>query len=310
MASGGDTKAPAGFTDIRPDHWLVRHAPRPWRPYLSLARLDRPIGTWLLLWPCWWSLALAAEGWPSGWLMALFALGAVVMRGAGCCWNDIVDRDVDGRVERTAGRPIPSGAVSVGRAAAFMVLLGLVGLAILASFNGFAILVGVAALGPVVIYPFMKRITWWPQFFLGVAFNWGALLGWAAARGTLELPAVLLYLAGIAWTLGYDTIYAHQDKEDDALVGVRSSARRLGAKTRPALVVFYALALGGFAGAGGAAGLAWPFWPPLALAALQLGWQAARVRFDDPADCLAKFRSNALFGWLLLAAIVAGRMGG
>ena len=308
MASGDDTKVAAGFTDIRPEHWLTRHAPRPWWPYLSLMRLDRPIGTWLLLWPCWWSVALASDGWPSLGLFVLFAAGAVAMRGAGCCWNDIADRDIDGRVERTAGRPIPSGAVSVVQGSVLMVALALVGLAILASFNGFAILVGIASLGPVAIYPVMKRITWWPQFFLGIAFNWGALLGWAAVRGELGWAPIWLYLGGIAWTLGYDTIYAHQDKEDDALVGVRSSARRLGAKTRLALALFYGLGLLGFGAAGATAGLAWPFWPLFAVAALQLVWQVGRVDTDDPADCLAKFRSNTFFGWLLLAAVVAGRI--
>ena len=306
MASRDDSTPAAGFTDIRPEHWLTRHAPRAWWPYLSLIRLDRPIGTWLLLWPCWWSLALASEGWPSLSLLALFALGALAMRGAGCCWNDIADRDIDGRVERTAARPIPSGAVSVRSAAVLMVFLCLVGLAVLLSFNRFAILVGIASLGPVAIYPFMKRVTWWPQFFLGIAFNWGALLGWAAVRGDLAAAPVLLYLGGIAWTLGYDTIYAHQDKEDDALVGVRSSARRLGGATRPALVAFYALALAGFGAAGWAAGLGVWFWPLFALAAGQLAWQTARVDLDDPAACLATFHANRLFGWLLFAAILAG----
>jgi len=294
-------------SDIAPEG-LVARAPRAVRPYLRLARLDRPIGTWLLLWPCWWSLALAAERWPDPVLIVLFGLGAVLMRGAGCCWNDIADRDIDGRVARTAGRPIPSGELTVGQAAAFMVALGLGGLAILLSFNGFAIALGIASLGLVAIYPFMKRITWWPQFFLGLVFNWGALLGWAAVRGSLDWAPLLLYGAGILWTLGYDTIYAHQDKDDDALVGVKSSALRLGASTRLALWLFYAGAAALFAAAGAAAGLAPVYYAALALACGQLAWQAWRVDLDDPADCLDKFRSNAVFGWLMLAAILAGRL--
>jgi len=292
-------------TDIPAQGWIAERAPAWLRPYLRLARLDRPIGTWLLLWPCWWALALAADGRPPPLMLALFAIGALVMRGAGCAWNDITDRDYDGRVERTRGRPVPAGELTVTQAAAFMVLLGLIGLAILLSFNAFAIAVGIASLVTVVVYPFMKRITWWPQFFLGLAFNWGALLGWAAVRGELALPALLLYLGGIAWTLGYDTIYAHQDKEDDALIGVKSSARRLGERTRPFLWLFYAVAIAGFAGAGFSAGHGSLFAAGLLLAAAQLGWQAARVRLDEPADCLRKFRSNTWFGWILFVAIVA-----
>lgn len=294
-------------SDIAPAG-LVARAPRAVRPYLRLARLDRPIGTWLLLWPCWWSLALAAERWPDPVLVVLFGLGAVLMRGAGCCWNDIADRDIDGRVARTAGRPIPSGELTVRQAAAFMVALSLGGLAILLSLNGFAIALGVASLGLVAIYPFMKRVIWWPQFFLGLAFNWGALLGWAAVRGSLDWAPLLLYGAGILWTLGYDTIYAHQDKDDDALVGVKSSALRLGASTRPALWLFYAGAAALFAAAGASAGLAPVYYAALALACGQLAWQAWRVDLDDPADCLDKFRSNTVFGWLMLAAILAGRL--
>ncbi len=303
-----DRTAAGGHTDIRADDWIARRAPGFARPYLRIARADRPIGWWLLLWPCWWSVAMASEAWPSPWLMALFLVGAVVMRAAGCCWNDIADRDFDGRVERTRTRPIPAGDLTVLQAGLFMVLLALVGLAVLLSFNRFAILVGVVSLAPVAIYPFMKRVTWWPQFFLGIAFNWGALLGWAAVRGSLEWPALLLYLGGIAWTLGYDTIYAHQDKEDDALLGLKSSAIRLGRGTCAALWVFYGLAGLGFAAAGYLAGLAWPFWLGFAVALGQLAWQATRLAQDDPADCLAKFKSNTIFGWLLLAAILAGRV--
>jgi 4-hydroxybenzoate polyprenyltransferase len=287
------------FTDIPDSGWIARHAPDRLRPYLRLARLDRPIGTWLLLWPCWWSLAMASEGMPSIWLLAGFAVGALVMRGAGCAWNDITDRDFDGQVERTRTRPIPSGDLSIPQAGAFMLLLALIGLNILLRFNNFAILIGVMSLAPVVIYPFMKRITWWPQVFLGLAFNWGALLGWAAVRGELGPAPVLLYLGGIAWTLGYDTIYAHQDKVDDALIGVKSSARALGAHTRPVLWLFYTLAIVLFGLAGWAAEMSPIFLAGLALAALQLAWQAGRVNIDDPEDCLAKFRSNTWFGWLV-----------
>jgi len=301
-------ETPQGHTDISKTGWVAQQAP-PWlRPYLRIARVDRPIGTWLLLWPCWWSIALASEGAPDVVLLALFAVGALIMRGAGCVWNDITDRDIDGRVERTRGRPLPAGEITLRQAIAFMVVLGLAGLAILLTFNWFAVLVGVASLIPVAAYPFMKRVTWWPQFFLGLAFNWGALLGWAAVQGELSLAPLLLYIGGIAWTLGYDTIYALQDKEDDALIGVRSSALRLGARTRPALWVFYGVAIALFAAAGLVAGHGGLFLVGIAFAALQLGWQAARVRIDDPADCLAKFRSNTWFGWIIFIAAVTDRV--
>ena len=301
------TEAP-DRSDIRTDHWTLRLTPAGLHPYLQLARLDRPIGTWLLLWPCWWSIALAAEDWPDPLLLALFAVGALVMRGAGCCWNDIADRDIDGRVARTATRPIASGALSVVQAGGFMVLLALIGLAVLLQFNTFAIAIGVASLAPVVVYPFMKRITWWPQFFLGLAFNWGALLGWAAVRGDLGWAPLLLYLGGILWTLGYDTIYALQDQEDDALIGVKSSALRLGAGAGTALWVFYQFALILFAAAGLAAGLHPAFLGGVALAGGQFAWQAATLKREDPADCLRKFRSNTWFGWILFASFILGRL--
>ena len=298
-------------------NWVDRHAPAALRPYLRLVRVDRPIGTWLLLFPGWWSIALAAQvdggsGFigrlPDLWLMVLFAVGAVAMRGAGCTYNDIVDRDFDAQVERTRSRPIPSGAVSVTAAWAFLVLQSLIGLAVLLTFNRFAIILGAASLLLVAAYPFMKRVTWWPQTWLGITFNYGAVLGWAAATGTLHLPAIMLYAAGIAWTLGYDTIYAHQDKDDDALIGVKSSARALGERTRPFLWLIYALTVALLALTGALAGLGWGFYAGLAAVALHLGWQAARVRTDDSADCLAKFRSNAQAGWIVLAAIVLGQM--
>ncbi len=294
------------YTDIREDHWLLRLAPAPARPYLRLARLDRPIGTLLLMWPGWWALALAADGLPDPLMLLLFAVGALVMRGAGCCWNDITDKDYDGRVERTRGRPIPSGQVSVAQAAGFMVLLSLIGLAILLSFNNFAILIGVLSLVTVAVYPFMKRVTWWPQFFLGLAFNWGALLGWAAVQGELAWPALLLYLGGIAWTLGYDTIYAHQDKADDHLIGLKSSALRLGPATRRWLWYFYMTALGLFAAAGLAAGLNRWFLLGFAAAALQLIWQVLSLDPNDPADCHSKFKSNNWFAWIVFLSFITG----
>ena len=286
------------------DHWL----PAPLRPYARLARLDRPIGTWLLLFPGWWGIALAARRWPDPVLIALFALGAVVMRGAGCTLNDIADRDYDAQVARTRLRPLPSGAVSVLQAAAFLLLQLAVGAAVLFSLNRASILLGCAVLALVASYPFMKRITYWPQIFLGLNFNWGALVGWTAVTGALSSPPVLLYLGGVFWTLGYDTIYAHQDKADDLRIGVKSSALALGAGTRPWLFMFFAAASALWGTAGRMAGLGMLFWAGLALAALQLTWQAARVDIDDPADCLAKFRSNRLVGWLLLAGVVGSHL--
>ena len=293
-------------SDIPRDGWIDRAIPAFARPYLRLMRLDRPIGTWLLLFPCWWGLALAGARWPDWPLYLAFAAGAIVMRGAGCTYNDIVDRDIDARVARTRDRPIPSGAISARQALIFLVAQLLVGLVILLGFNAATIALGVLSLALVFTYPLMKRVTWWPQFFLGLAFNWGALMGTTAVLGELTLAALCLYAAGIAWTLGYDTIYAHQDKEDDALIGVRSSALRLGARTRPALAGFYGLALALLAMAGVAAGLAWPFLALLVAAGAHFLWQVARVDIDDPVDCLAKFRSNRAVGWLVLAAIFAG----
>jgi 4-hydroxybenzoate polyprenyltransferase len=296
------------LSDIHPGDWAARYAPPGLVPYIRLARLDRPIGTWLLLFPGWWGAALAAQAWPDWRLIILFGIGAMVMRGAGCTLNDIADRDFDGRVERTRTRPIPSGAVSVRQAVFFMVLQLAIGAVILLSFNRTAIALGVAVLLLIATYPFMKRVTYWPQFFLGLNFNWGALLGWAAVRDGVALPAVLLYLGGIAWTLGYDTIYAHQDKEDDVLIGVKSSALALAGRTRKFLFIFYGLAAVLWGAAGAAAGLRAAYWPFLAVAAAQLFWQAAQVDTDRPEDCLKKFRSNRLAGWLLLCGIVAGHV--
>ncbi len=225
-------------------NWVDTRAP-PWsRPYLRLSRLDRPIGSWLLLMPCWWSAALAAgvvgDIGRLPLILVLFFVGAFVMRGAGCTWNDITDRDLDALVERTRSRPIPAGQVSVPQAAAFLVVQALIGLAVLLQFNRFAVATGIASLVIVAVYPFMKRITWWPQIVLGLAFSWGALMGFAVTLGRIDATALLLYAGSIAWVIGYDTIYAHQDAEDDALIGIKSTALLFGARTRPALMVFYA----------------------------------------------------------------------
>ena len=309
-SSGASSSAgPASASDIRADHWVLRLAPAAARPYLRLARLDRPIGTWLLLFPGCWAIALgdaAFNAGPSWWLYLYFGIGAVLMRGAGCVVNDILDRDIDGKVARTATRPIPAGEVSVLQAALFLLSLLLVSFAILVQMNGLTIALGCASLLLVFPYPLMKRITYWPQAWLGLTFNWGALIGFTAATGTFGWPPVLLYLGGIAWTLGYDTIYAHQDKEDDALIGVKSLALRLGDGSKPWFALFYAVTIVLFGAAGWTAGLAWPFWIGLAATAAQFAWQVIDVKLDAPFDCLTKFKSNRYAGWLLLAGILAG----
>ena len=293
-------------SDIRRGDWVERYLTARVRPYARLARLDRPIGTWLLLFPGWWGIALASAGLPDPGLLILFAVGAVVMRGAGCTLNDIADRHYDAQVARTRLRPLPSGAVSVRQAILFLMLQLAVGAGVLLSLNRTSVVLGFAVLGLVGTYPFMKRVTYWPQVFLGLNFNWGALLGWTAVTGALGVAPVLLYLGGVFWTVGYDTIYAHQDKEDDVRIGVKSSAIALGTHTRPWLFRFYIAALLLWAGVGVAARLGVLFWIGLAGSAVQLAWQATRVAIDDPADCLGKFRSNRAVGWLMLAAIVAG----
>jgi len=299
-----------GASDIPKGGWVDRRAP-PWaRPYIRLARLDRPIGTWLLLFPCWWSVAMAWTGVADCWFFAAFGLGAMIMRGAGCTFNDILDRDLDAQVARTRDRPLPSGRIGVPAAAMFMVVLLAAGLAILVSFNRFAIMVGAASLVLVFTYPLMKRITFWPQFFLGLAFNWGALLGWAAVRGDLGAAPAILYAGGIMWTLGYDTIYAHQDRAYDPAAGVKSSARALGLGSKPWLYAFYLGALALFALAGVETGAHWPYFAALAAGGVQLLWQVWDLDMDDPGDCLAKFKSNRLFSWLFLAGIMAGHLPG
>jgi 4-hydroxybenzoate polyprenyltransferase len=301
-----------GFTDIRRQHWTQRFLPPAWRPFARLARWDRPIGIWLLLFPCWWSLAMAWDGMRASLpdlvlQFALFGIGAIAMRGAGCTWNDILDRDFDAKVERTRGRPLPAGDVTVHGAMIFLVAQTLIGLAILLSFPLFAIVVGAASLLVVAIYPLMKRLTDWPQVVLGFAFNWGALLGWAVLRGEIGWPAVALYAGGIAWTLVYDTIYAMQDQRDDAIVGVRSTARRFAGSPVLWLSFFAIVSVLLFAVAISLAGLGWLAWLGLVAVAAHLIWQIATLKRDDPADCLAKFQSNRLVGWLLLLGLIAGR---
>ena len=289
-------------------NWVDRLAPAAFRPYLRLARADRPIGSWLLLLPCWWSSALAAvaahTATPNPWHLVLFAIGTVAMRGAGCTWNDIVDRDIDARVERTRSRPLPSGQVSLAAAVVFLVLQALVGLAVLLQFNGFAIATGLASLVIVAVYPFMKRITWWPQIVLGLAFSWGALMGWAAALGRLDWPAVVLYAGSISWVIGYDTIYAHQDREDDALAGLKSTALLFGERTKPMLAAFFAAAvvLIGIAGFGVGARIAFAL--GLATFAAHLAWQVVRLDIGDPALCLRLFQSNRAAGLILFAGLM------
>jgi 4-hydroxybenzoate polyprenyltransferase len=296
-------------SDAPSSNWVDRYAPSAAKPYLRLMRADRPIGTWLLLWPCWWSAALA---WiaadiqvPDIRLLVLFGVGAIVMRGAGCIYNDIADRHYDAQVARTRTRPIPSGQVSVAAAAMFMLALSFIGLAVLLQFNPFAIALGITSLGIVALYPFMKRITYWPQIVLGLAFSWGALMGWAEVFGRLDAPAILLYAAAIAWTIGYDTIYAHQDKEDDALVGLKSTALKFGPRTKLWLTLFFGAAVVLLAVAGSEAGASWIFFTGLALASLHLVWQIATLDIDDQANCLRRFRANRDFGALVFLALLA-----
>jgi 4-hydroxybenzoate polyprenyltransferase len=287
-------------------NWVDSLAPSWARPYLRLARLDRPIGSWLLLMPCWWSVGLAAVHAREGvnlWHLVLFLVGAFAMRGAGCTWNDIVDRDLDTRVERTRSRPIPSGQVTVAAAAAFLVLQAMIGLTVLLQFNRFTIYVGLASLAVVAVYPFMKRITYWPQIVLGLAFSWGALMGWPAAFARLDPPALLLYAGAISWVIGYDTIYAHQDREDDALIGIKSTALLFRERTKPMLALFYALAVALIAFAGFSAGAALIFALGLLAFALHLAWQIARLDVDDPVNCLAVFKSNRDAGLILFAGL-------
>jgi 4-hydroxybenzoate polyprenyltransferase len=293
-------------------NWVDRSAPLWAVPYLRLMRADRPIGSWLLLLPCWWATALGAMAGnapgPDLYLLILFGIGAVVMRGAGCAWNDIIDRDVDAQVARTRSRPIPSGQVTVKQALIFAIALSLVGFVILLQFNGYAIGTGIASLAIVALYPFAKRVTHWPQLVLGLAFSWGALMGWAAVFGSLDFPALVLYAGSILWVIGYDTIYAHQDREDDTAIGVRSTARLFGVETRTALLFLYGgavalitvaieLAGGGMIALLGALGFG-----------LHLVWQIRTLDVNDPARCLMQFRSNRDAGLILFAGLAFDSM--
>lgn len=325
--------------DAAPGNWVDRHAPEGWRPWLKLGRFDRPAGIWLLMLPGWQGIALAgaaAGRWPDPWLLLLFAIGAAAMRAAGCAWNDVVDRDLDRQVARTAGRPVASGRISRRAAVVFAAVMTAIGAAVLLFLPPICLWLALASLGLVALYPLMKRITWWPQAWLGLTFNWGALIGWAAAQGGSALldwldlwsrfvgvqsqaaivlseapsfswaPALLLYACGIAWTLGYDTIYAVQDVEDDALAGVKSSARRLERHAPAAVAGFYAAALGLALTAGWVAGLGVLFYVGILIYALHLAWQSRRFRLGDPALALSLFRSNRDAGILLFLAIAAG----
>jgi 4-hydroxybenzoate polyprenyltransferase len=309
MSTPSETAKPADAVSTN----FVDRAPASMQPYLRLMRLDRPIGNWLLYWPCLLGLALGAmaddrpfDEIGDVWLMVLFAVGAIVMRGAGCTYNDIVDRDIDAQVARTRNRPIPSGAVTTKQAWTFLAGLCLVGFVVLMQLNAFAVALGAASLFLVAAYPFMKRITWWPQAWLGLTFNWGALLGFAAQTGRIDLADVCLYAGLFFWTLGYDTIYAHQDKEDDALVGVKSTARLLGGRSREWVLGFYAIAFALVLAAGFMDHAGWPLAFILLGAGGHLLWQAHRLDTDDAEKCLRLFRSNRETGAIMaLAFIVA-----
>jgi 4-hydroxybenzoate polyprenyltransferase len=275
---------------------------------MRLARIDRPIGIWLLMLPCWWGVALATPSFPDLGMLALFALGALVMRGAGCTINDIVDRDFDRRVARTQDRPIPSGQVSARQAVIFALFLSLIGFIILIQFNLFTIFVGISSLLLVFIYPFAKRYTYWPQAVLGLTFNWGVLVGWSAVHADLALPPLVLYGAAILWTIAYDTIYAHQDKDDDLSIGVKSTALLFGSATRWWLLFFFAGTLVLVALSGWSIGLAWPFYAVLAVTAAHFAWQMRSLDLDNPRNCLRVFRSNRYAGLLIFAGIVLGQL--
>lgn len=312
----------ADAPDIARDNWVDRLLPGPARPYARLARLDRPIGTWLLLLPCWWGLALAlgTSATRDQYLYALLlaaccGIGALVMRGAGCTWNDITDRDFDARVARTATRPIPAGEVTVPQAFAFILVQALIGLAVLTPFPMEAAVTAIASLLLVAIYPFMKRITYFPQAWLGLTFNWGIWVAWAALRPTELLageilPPLMLYAAGVCWTLGYDTIYAHQDKEDDILIGVKSTALKFGDRSRFWIGFFYLLTVLLIGGAVQSMGLGWLVWVGLAAATLHLFWQVRTIDFDDAKDCMRFFKSNRDAGLIVTVAILLGGLSG
>ena len=296
-----------GVSDAAPANWVDRRAPAWLLPYLRLARADRPIGFFLLALPCFWGVALAGRSvdapYPDPLLLLLFAVGAIAMRGAGCIYNDIVDRDIDAQVARTQSRPLPSGQVSVTAAVIFMLTLCLAGLAVLLSLNSFSIWLGLGVIPIVALYPFMKRISHWPQAVLGLAFNWGALMGWAAVLGGLGAAPLLLYAGAVGWTIGYDTIYAHQDREDDALIGMKSTALRFGSSTKTWLSIFYAFAWSAMLMAGLLAGAGAAFAMIMGAAFAQLAWQVATLDINDADNCRARFRSNRDFGLIVFLAL-------
>jgi 4-hydroxybenzoate polyprenyltransferase len=298
---------PAALPDAAPRNWVDRLAPAAWRPYLQLMRLDRPIGAWLLLFPCWWGQALAEQTrgrpYPSAAYLALFFAGAFVMRAAGCTYNDMIDKDYDAAVARTAGRPLPSGRVGMAGARLLLVALCLAGLLLLLQLNAFAVLLGAASLLLVATYPFMKRHTYWPQLVLGFAFSWGALLGWSAITGALAPAPVALYAGSVSWTIGYDTIYAHQDKEDDLLLGLKSTALKFGTATKAWVGAFYAVTICCWAVAGALAAAHAAFFLALALAGGQLAWQVVTLAPDDGENCLTRFISNRLVGWIVFLGL-------
>src|SRR5680860_114211 len=298
----------ATVSDAGARNWVDRFAPAVILPYLRLVRADRPIGFFLLALPCFWSVSLAArslgEPYPDPWLLFLFAVGAIVMRGAGCTYNDIIDRDIDAKVARTSSRPLPSGQVSPRAAILFMLALSLIGLAVLLSFNSYTVWLGLGVLPIVALYPFVKRFSHWPQAVLGLAFNWGALLGWPAVLGRLDWPAAVLYAGAVCWTVGYDTIYAHQDREDDDLIGLKSTALKFGRATKPWLALFYGFAWAAITVAGVMAGAGFFFLLGMILAAAHLVWQVLSLDIDDTENCLVRFRANRDFGLIVFAAIV------
>uniref|UniRef100_A0A0E0LUK6 4-hydroxybenzoate polyprenyltransferase, mitochondrial n=1 Tax=Oryza punctata TaxID=4537 RepID=A0A0E0LUK6_ORYPU len=311
-AAGGDDSSPPPPAPPPPPSWVDRWVlPRAARPYAMLARLDKPIGTWLLAWPSFWSITMAAMPgeMPDMRMLALFACGSVLIRGAGCTINDLLDRDIDRKVERTKSRPLASGVLTPTQGVGFLGFQLLLGLPILLQLNNFSQILGVFSLLLVFSYPLMKRYTYWPQAYLGLVFNWGALIGWAAMKGTID-PAIILplYTAGICWTLVYDTIYAHQDKEDDLKVGVKSTALRFGDSTKPWISGFGATCIANLALSGYKADLAWPYYPFLVAASAHLAWQVSTVDLSDRLDCNRKFVSNKWFGALIFAGILCGRL--
>jgi 4-hydroxybenzoate polyprenyltransferase len=298
----------SAVADADVGNWVDRFAPASLVPYLRLARVDRPIGFFLLALPCFWSVSLAGrsidEPYPDLWLLFLFAVGAVVMRAAGCTYNDLVDREIDAQVARTRSRPLPSGQVTPRAAFIFMLALCLIGLVVLLSFNSTTIWLGLGVIPIVALYPFVKRFSHWPQAVLGLAFNWGTLLGWPAVLGRLDWPAIVLYAGAVAWTIGYDTIYAHQDREDDDLIGLKSTALKFGRATKTWLALLYAIAWLAIVAAGIMAHAGTAFLLGMTAAAAQLAWQVLTLDINDAENCLKRFRSNRDFGAIVLAAIL------